>query len=174
MFWNNLLPNTIALSPSSLPCDFLLSLEMSPPLTILNFYSYCFLLSFLITMYLYSRLSLILHPMSNSVFFLWFIFGVNLKETVISHKIYIISSKLIFLPLVISTSKHSSVQYSSVALSCPTLCNTMHCSTPGFPVHHQLQELTQTHRTGDAIQPSHPLPSLSPPAFSLSWHLGVF
>ena len=53
----------------------------------------------------------------------------------------------------------SSVQFSSVAQSCPTLCDPMNCSTPGLPVHHQLPEFTQTHvcRVGDAIQPSHPL-----------------
>ena len=51
------------------------------------------------------------------------------------------------------------IQFSSVAQSCPTLCNPMDCSTPGFPVHHQLLELAQTyvHQVGDAIQPSHPL-----------------
>ena len=50
------------------------------------------------------------------------------------------------------------------------------CSTPGFPVHHQLPELTQTHlhRVGDAIQPSHPLLSPSPPSFNLSQHQGLF
>ena len=53
----------------------------------------------------------------------------------------------------------SSVQFSSVAQSCPTLCNPIDCSTPGFPVHHQLPEFTQTHVhwVSDAIQPSHPL-----------------
>ena len=57
-----------------------------------------------------------------------------------------------------------------------TLCDPMDCSTPGFPVHHQLLELTQTHvhRVGDAIQPSHPLLSPSPPAFNLSQHQGLF
>ena len=56
----------------------------------------------------------------------------------------------------------SAVEFSSVAQSCPTLCNPMDCSTPGFPVHHQLPKLTQTHahRVGDAIQPSHPLSPL--------------
>ena len=56
------------------------------------------------------------------------------------------------------------VQFSSVAQSCPTLCDPMDCSTQGFPVHHQLPELTQTHVhcVGDAIQPSHPLSSPSP------------
>ena len=58
------------------------------------------------------------------------------------------------------------LQFSSVAQLCPTLCNTMNCSTPGLPVHHQLPEFTKTHvhRVGDAIEPSHPLSSPSPPA----------
>ena len=62
------------------------------------------------------------------------------------------------------------VQFNSVAQLCPTLCNPMDCSRPGFPVHHQLLEFTQTHahRVGDAIQPSHPLSSPSPPTFNLS------
>ena len=65
---------------------------------------------------------------------------------------------------------------SSVAQSCPTLCNPMDCSTPGIPVHHQLLELTQTHvhRVGDAIQPSHPLSFPSPPTFNLSQHQSFF
>ena len=65
--------------------------------------------------------------------------------------------------------------FSSVAQSCPTLCDPMDCSMPGFPVYHQLLELAQTHvhQVGDAIQPSHPLSS-SFPAFSLSQHEGLF
>ena len=65
---------------------------------------------------------------------------------------------------------------SSVAQSCPTLCNPMDCSTPGFPVHHQLPEPTQTHVhcVSNAIQPSHPLSSPSLPAFNLSRHQGLF
>ena len=68
------------------------------------------------------------------------------------------------------------VQFSLVAQSCPTLCDPMNRSTPGLPVHHQLPEFTQTHvhHVGDAIQPSHPLSSPSPPAFSLSQHQGLF
>ena len=64
----------------------------------------------------------------------------------------------------------------SVTQSCLTLCNPMDCSMPGFPVHHQLPELIQAHvnRVCDAIQPSHPLSSLSPPTFSLSQHQGLF
>ena len=65
---------------------------------------------------------------------------------------------------------------SSVAQLCPTLCNPMDCSTTGFPVHHQLPELARTHiyQVGDAIQPSHPLPSSSPSAFNLSQHQSLF
>ena len=67
------------------------------------------------------------------------------------------------------------IQFSSVAQSCPTLCDPMNCSTPGLPVHHQLPEFTQTHihRVGDAIQPSYPLSSPSPPALNLSQHQGL-
>ena len=67
------------------------------------------------------------------------------------------------------------VQFSSVPQSYPTLCNPMECSTPGLPVHHQLPESTQTHvhRVSDAIQPSHPLSSPSPPALNLSQHQGL-
>ena len=68
------------------------------------------------------------------------------------------------------------IQFSSVAQSCPTLCNPMNRSTPGLPVHHQLPEFTQTHvhRVGDAIQPSHPLSSSSPPAPNPSQHQSLF
>ena len=67
-------------------------------------------------------------------------------------------------------------QFSSVAQLCLTLCDPMDCSTPGLPVHHQLSEFTQTHvhRVGDAIKPSHPLLSPSPPAFNLSQHQDLF
>ena len=67
-------------------------------------------------------------------------------------------------------------QFSSVAQSCPTLCNAMDCSTPGLPVHHQLPEFTQTHIhwVGDAIQPLHPLSSPSAPDFNLSQHQRLF
>ena len=71
--------------------------------------------------------------------------------------------------------KHS-VQFSSVAQSCPTLCDPMNRSTPGLPVHHQLPEFTQTHihRIGDAIQPSRPLSFPSPPALNPSQHQSLF
>ena len=69
-----------------------------------------------------------------------------------------------------------SVQFSSVIQLCLTLCDPMDCRTPGFPVHQQLPNITQTHvhRVSDAIQPSHPLPSLPPPAFDLSQHQSLF
>ena len=69
-----------------------------------------------------------------------------------------------------------SVQFSSVTQSCPTVCNPVDCSIPGLPVDHQLPEFTQTHVhwVSDAIQPSHPLSSPSPPGFNLSQHPGLF
>ena len=69
-----------------------------------------------------------------------------------------------------------SVQFSSVTQSCPTLCDPMNHSTPGLPVHHQLPEFTQihVHRVSDAIQPSHPLSSSSPPTPNPSQHQSLF
>ena len=71
---------------------------------------------------------------------------------------------------------HHRSSYCSVTQSCPTLCNPMDCSTPGFPVLHYLLEFAQTHIhwVSDAIQPSHPLSPPSPPAFNLSQHHGLF
>ena len=68
------------------------------------------------------------------------------------------------------------VQFSSFAQSCLSLCDPMNCSMPGLPVHHQLPEFTQTHvhRVGDAIQPSHPRSSPSPPAPNPSQHQTLF
>ena len=77
---------------------------------------------------------------------------------------------------VFSVSKYIEVQFALVAQSFPTLCDPMNRSTPGFPVHHQLPELAQTHvhRVSDSIQPSHPLSSPSLHAFNLSQHQGLF
>ena len=77
---------------------------------------------------------------------------------------------------VFTTKYKDSVQFSSVTQSCPTLCDPMNRNTPGLPVHHHLPELAQTHvhRVGDAIQPSHPLSSPSPPACNRSQHQGLF
>ena len=75
--------------------------------------------------------------------------------------------------MLFSTSLTSAL-FSSVTQSCPTLCESMDCSTPDLLVHHQLSEFTQTHVpwVGDAIQRSHPLSSPSPPTFNLSQHQG--
>ena len=83
---------------------------------------------------------------------------------------------LCFLFLEIHGTSPHAVQFSSVTQSCLTLCDPMDCSTPDFPVHHQLLELTQTHvhHVSDAIQPSHPLLSPSLPVFNLSQHQGLF
>ena len=68
------------------------------------------------------------------------------------------------------------IQFSSVTQLCPTLCDPMNCTTPGFRVHHQLPEFTQTHVhcVSDAIQPSHPLSSSSPPAPNPSQYQSLF
>ena len=68
----------------------------------------------------------------------------------------------------------SVIQFISITQLCPTLCDSVHCSTPGLPVHHQLPEFTQTrvHRVSDAIQPSHPLSSPSP-VHNPSQHQGL-
>ena len=118
--------------------------------------------------------------------------SLNLKP---ANHIHHLSVRRPFFPLIISTSSKQdlsclespnlssikmlilvSVQFSSVAQSCPTLCDPMNCSMPGLPVHHQLPEFTQTHIhwVHDAIPPSHPLSSPSPPAFNLSQHQGLF
>ena len=76
---------------------------------------------------------------------------------------------------IIVADKIQSLHFSLVAQSCLTFCDPMDCSTPGFPVHHQLPELAQTHVlwVGDAIQPSHPLSSPSPLGFNLFQHQGL-
>ena len=80
------------------------------------------------------------------------------------------------LALAIFILQRKSFQFTSVIQLCLTLCDPMDCSTPGLPVHHQLLELAQTHvhSVSDALQPSHPLSSPSPPAFNLSQHQGLF
>ena len=80
------------------------------------------------------------------------------------------------IPATCETNTVFASQLSSVAQACLTLCNPMNRSTPGLPVYHQLPESTQTYvyRVGDAIQPSHPLSSSSPPALNLSQHQGLF
>ena len=78
--------------------------------------------------------------------------------------------------ILVQGGKNTGFQFSSVAQSCPNLCNPMTCSLPGLPVHHQLLEFTHSHihRVGDAIQPCHPLSSPSPPAPNPSQHQSLF
>ena len=77
---------------------------------------------------------------------------------------------------ILSAKPINGIDLSSVAQSCPTLCNPKEYSMPGFSIHHQLLEFAQTHvdQASDAIQPSHPLSSPSPPALNLSQHQGLF
>ena len=97
---------------------------------------------------------------SLTIFFLW----IGLGKNVFAYNYGFLISYIL------------SVQFSSVAQSCLTLCDPRDCSMPGFPIHHQLPEPTQTHVhcIGDAIQPSHSLSSTSPPMFNLSKHQGFF
>ena len=83
---------------------------------------------------------------------------------------------LLWYDLILTNYIYNNPQFSSVTQSCLTLCDPMNPSTPGLPVHHQLPEFTQTHvhRVSDAIQPSHPLSSPSPPALNPSQHQSLF
>ena len=93
---------------------------------------------------------------------------------------YIIKNRYYFkdkyLPLEMLYLRPLQYQFSSVVQSCPTICDPMNCSTPVLPVHHHLPEFTQTHvhRVDDAIQPSHPLSSPSPPVPNPSQHQSLF
>ena len=88
----------------------------------------------------------------------------------------IIHCTLDTISLLLRASTYILIQFSSVAESCPTLCNPMNCSTPSLRVHHQLPEFIQTHVhwVSDSIQPSHPLSSPSPPAPNPSQHQSLF
>ena len=95
---------------------------------------------------------------------------------VVSSLIVLFSNCTCIITHIFIINKYASVQFSSVTQSCPTLCDPVNPSTPGLPVHHQLPKFTQTHvhRVGDAIQPSHPLSSTSPPALNPSQHQSLF
>ena len=97
------------------------------------------------------------------------------KQTIVSSRLLAIQSRDLSAGLQGKRSL-ASLQFGSVTQSCLTLCDPMNHSTPGLPVHHKLPEFTQTHvhRVGDAIQPSHPLSSPSPPAPNPSQHQGLF
>ena len=122
--------------------------------------------------------------MINKASFLYFMASVRLRTIFptcfrVIFKFYFIEVQLIYNIAFnfCSTAKLLSyTRISSVTQSCLTLCDPMDCSTRGFPVHHQHSELAQAHvhRVSDAIQPSHPLSSSSPPTFNLSQHQGLF
>ena len=90
----------------------------------------------------------------------------QLEEIISILECCIFHTQIICVSIYLVFNTFQSVQFSSVAESCLTLCDPMNRSTPGLPEHHQLLEFTQTlvHRVSDAIQPSHPLSSPSPPA----------
>ena len=100
----------------------------------------------------------------------------RLKKFLVLQSLLLWSRVLVYFYVLGISLSFSSVQFSSVAQSCPTLCDPMNRSTPGLPVHHHLPVFTQTHihRVSGAIQPSHPLSSPSPSAFNLSQHQGLF
>ena len=107
---------------------------------------------------------------SHVLLLIWYFVLLLTHNTSTSHQISSSSS------LCLGPSMYvSSAQFNTVAQSCPTLCDPMDCSMPGFPVHHQFLEFTQinVHWVSDAMQPSHPLLSPSPPTFNLS-QLRVF
>ena len=113
-------------------------------------------------------------PASLSITNSWSLLKLMPIESVMPSNYFLLYHPLLLLPSILPSV--SSVQFSSVTQSCPTLCDPMNRSTPGLPVHHQLPESTQTHVhwVGDAVQPSHPLLSPSPPALNLSQHQGLF
>src|SRR5574337_1668896 len=112
----------------------------------------------------------------------------NATSNLVGFTLIVFGSIVIFTILILPTQEHglslhlfmssliSFIQFSSVAQSCLTHCDPINCSMPGLPVHHQLPEFTQTHvqRVSDAIQPSHPLSSPSPPAPNPSQHQSLF
>ena len=124
----------------------------------------------------FRSLFIIFHVFSSSLwkYIFWFIFiSLNFSLILVNLCVRISYHTLRNVALILLC---LSVQFSSVAQSCPTLCDPMTRSTPGLPVHHQLLEFTQTHvhQVGDAIQPSYPLLSPSPPAPNPSQHQSLF
>ena len=121
-----------------------------------------YLCSFTILFLLLIKLSSLLTSFSPFLGFIWLFYGVFLNEDIV-HK------ALFFFPA-------NCVQFSSVTQSCPTLCDRMDYSTPGFPIHHQFPELTQTHICwiSDAIQLPHAPSSPSPHALNLCQHQVLF
>ena len=153
-----------------------LRLSYSWNLSLTSFFSYMskctHFVSFKIILDIYKKKSgLVLSTQLN-----WVSLTFKLKGTWVSWLTFLTTVK--FTLLSVLGAYHSlsltrlMIQFNSVTRSCPTLCDHKNCSTPGFPVHHQLLELagTHVHQVSDAIQPSHPWLSPSPLAFNLSQH----
>ena len=127
--------------------------------------------------FLSARFYIFSREASNPLFMWKWIFKKILDQFLNCYAVFMQRQESFYYCTVICNSKRfSSVQFSSVAQSCPTLWDPMDCGTPGFPVYHRIVEFTQTHVhwVGDAIQPSHPLLSPSHPAFNLSQYQGLF
>ena len=116
------------------------------------------------------------HSSEASILWCSAFFIVQLSNPYMTTGKIITLTRLTFVGKVMSLLFNMLSQFSSVAQLCLTLCDPMNPSMPGLPVHHQLQEFTQTHvhRVGDAIQPSHPLSSPSPPDPNPSQHQSLF
>ena len=102
--------------------------------------------------------------------------AMNLVLSMLSFKPAFSLPSFSFIKRLFSYSSLSAIQFSSVAQSCPALCDPVDCTMPGLLLHHQPPEFAQTcvHQDGDAIHPSHPLSSASPSTFNLSQHQGLF
>ena len=136
----------------------------------------------ILTIHIFQRLDIFLHSnfsyMMKNIFIQYYMSQFPYmwkKKYYLSHKITK-SIKIYHTGYMLKMSHYTSDQIRSLAKSCPTLCDPMNRSTPGLPVHHQLPEFTKTHvcRVSDAIQPSHPLSSPSPPAPNPSQHQSLF
>ena len=136
-------------------------------LNLLSWYLFLFVISVLCSLFLFLS-------SFGWTAFLWLYFF-NLLLAICLHFIFLVTD-LGFTLCIYNLPHTASVQFSSVAQSCLTLCDPMNRSTAGLLVYHQLPEFTQTHvcRVGDAIQPSHPLSSPSPPAPNPSQHQSLF
>ena len=116
------------------------------------------------------------HQLIKRINKMWYIHKIDYYVAIKRNEVHITTWMSLENIMLSERSQTHKYQFSSVTQSCPTLCDPMNRNMPGLPVHHQLPESTQTHVhwVRDAIQPSHPLTSPSPPALNLSQHQGLF